>query len=84
MLTSIRFSAPWCQPCKVSGPIFRNFVNENQIPTEEVDIDADPATAEEFGIQSVPTVIFQRDGEEVARLIGPKTSAQLKAAYETL
>lgn len=84
MITAIRYSAPWCQPCKIAAPIFRQFAEEVNLPFIEVDIEASPENAASLGIQTIPTVIFLKDHEEVARLVGPKTSAQLKDAYETL
>lgn len=84
MLTVNRFQAAWCQPCRISEPIFTNFVWDNDIDADTIDIDAFPDLAEKHGIKSIPTVVFERDGEEVARLVGPQTSAQLQRAYDNL
>lgn len=84
MLTVNRFQATWCQPCRISEPIFMTFVWDNDIDAETIDIDTFPDIAEKYGVMSIPTVVFERDGEEVARLVGPQTSTQLQRAYDNL
>ncbi|MDU8931784.1 Thioredoxin [Lactococcus cremoris] len=49
-----------------------------------MDVDENPATAQGFGIMSIPTLMFKKDGEEVKRIVGVQTKAQLKAVIAEL
>lgn len=58
-LTILDFNAVWCGPCRKLAPVFRDAAKRyKQVDFISVDVDNMPATAEAFGIQAVPTVIF--------------------------
>lgn len=72
----IRFTASWCQPCK----IMKNMLDEIKptIPFEVVDIDVNPELAADYSIRSIPTLIMVDEGQgEIKRLGGIKTKEQL-------
>ena len=56
----IDFYATWCGPCKIVAPILDDLAKEynGQIYIYKVDVDAEPAIAAAFGIQSIPTIFF--------------------------
>jgi thioredoxin 1 len=68
----VDFSATWCQPCKALAPKIDQVAAEykGRIDVYKVDIDNAQETAASFGIMSVPTCIFFRDGKEVDRFMG--------------
>jgi len=68
------FSAPWCGPCRMLGPIMSE-VN-NTIPVQKVNIDEDSATAQQYNVRSIPTVVLLENGQEVKRMIGVKQKAE--------
>jgi len=68
------FSAPWCGPCRMLGPIMSE-VN-NTIPVQKVNIDEDSATAQQYNVRSIPTVVLLENGQEVKRIIGVKQKAE--------
>jgi len=68
------FSAPWCGPCRMLGPIMSEV--SNTIPVQKVNIDEDSATAQQYNVRSVPTVVLLENGQEVKRLIGVKQKAE--------
>ena len=71
MVTVKRFSASWCQPCKQLAPIFSELQNEmTDVTFETIDVDQNRESAIEQGIVSVPTVILEKDGEQVYRFSG--------------
>lgn len=77
------FWAPWCPPCKQMNPILEEIERENpHFIVEKIDIDADPETAEKYGVMSIPTYIFEKDGKEVDRIIGATSKANLIKKYE--
>ena len=64
--------ASWCGPCKVLGPILEKVAGERggDFLLAKLDVDANPYTAAQFGVQSIPTVIAFRDGKAVDGFIG--------------
>ena len=68
----IDFSASWCQPCKALAPTIDKVAEDykGKMEVYKVDIDNAQETAASFGIMSVPTCIFFRDGKEVDRFLG--------------
>jgi thioredoxin 1 len=68
----VDFSASWCGPCKALAPTIDKVAGEyeGKMSVYKVDIDNAQETAASFGIMSVPTCIFFRDGKEVDRFMG--------------
>jgi thioredoxin 1 len=68
----IRFTASWCQPCKMLASIIEEI--DTNIPIEVVDIDVHPDVAIEFGIRGVPTLVkIDENGNVIGRLVGLNT-----------
>jgi thiol-disulfide isomerase/thioredoxin len=58
------FTASWCPPCKMIGPVFEKMAPEYpEIKFLKVDVDENPEAAGKFQISSVPTFLFSDDGE---------------------
>ena len=68
------FSAPWCGPCRMLGPIMSEV--SNTIPVQKINIDEDPTTAQQYNVRSIPTVVLLENGQEVKRMIGVKQKAE--------
>ena len=65
------FYADWCGPCKALAPTLERFASENPYVTVgKVNVDENSNTAQEFGIRSIPTLVFLHNGREVGRLVG--------------
>jgi putative thioredoxin len=64
--------ASWCGPCKMLGPILERVAEQRkgEFLLAKLDVDANPYTAGQFGVQSIPTVIAFRDGRPVDGFIG--------------
>jgi thioredoxin 1 len=71
----LRFTASWCQPCKIMTTMLEEI--KPSLPFEVVDIDVHPEVAMEFGIRSVPTLIMMDETIEMKRTTGIKTKEQL-------
>ena len=70
----LRFTAPWCQPCK---ELAKNILKSNiTLPIEVIDIDLNPELATEYGIRSVPTLIMLDWNKEVKRITGNKSTKE--------
>jgi thioredoxin 1 len=79
MLRIYYFTATWCGPCKVFGPILKDVV-ENMTDVELVKVDADENQdmVNKFGIKGFPTIIVTKDDKELSRSAGlmPKVKLQ--------
>lgn len=64
--------ASWCGPCRTLGPILEKVASERQgaFLLAKLDVDANPYTAGQFGVQSIPTVIAFRDGKPIDGFVG--------------
>ena len=74
----IRFTASWCQPCKVLAKNLESVNNVNNVPIEVVDIDVHQELAVEYGIRSVPTLVMKEENIEVKRFSGVRSLKELE------
>ena len=81
----VDFTATWCGPCKALAPIVEKIANENagKYKVAKVDIDDCPATAQKYGIRSVPTVLVFKAGEKKAQHVGVTTKENLLKLLES-
>jgi thioredoxin 1 len=79
MIEVKKFSASWCGPCKTLVPTFNEVKNSyTGVTFTEYDIDESSDIAAQYGIRSVPTVIIEKNGAIVQRIMG----AQNKFTYD--
>ena len=66
------FWAEWCGPCKMLGPVIEQLAADfdGKAAVGKVNVDDEQELAQRYGIMSIPTVIFFKDGKEVDRKIG--------------
>jgi thioredoxin len=75
----VDFWATWCGPCKMVAPVLEEIAAEKSgsLRVVKLDVDANPATARDFQVVSIPTMILFKDGEAVKRIVGAKGKAAL-------
>ncbi len=74
------FWATWCGPCMMVGPIVAEIAAErDDIKVGKVNVDDEPALANSFGIQSIPTLIYFKDGRAVDQIIGYRPKEDILA-----
>lgn len=75
----VDFWATWCGPCKMLAPTIAEIADEldGKIAVGKVDVDENRELAVKYGVMSIPTVIYFKNGEEVTRLIGVQSKEKL-------
>ena len=75
----VDFWATWCGPCKMVAPVLEEIASEKAgaLTVAKLDVDANPTTARDFQVASIPTMILFKDGEPVKRIVGAKGKAAL-------
>ncbi len=68
----VDFWAPWCGPCRMAGPVIDQLSDtyEGKALVGKVNVDDNPALAAQYGVMTIPTVIYLKDGSEVDRKVG--------------
>lgn len=78
----IDFFADWCGPCKMLMPIVEELAGEyeGKVNILKLDVDESQDLAQKYGVMSIPTLVFIKNGDEVDRITGalPKDALQEK------
>ena len=78
----VDFWAEWCGPCRAVGPVLEDLARTSggKVTLAKVNVDTYPALAARFGVRSIPTILFVKDGKVRDQVIGavPKPEIQKK------
>ena len=84
-LVLIDFWAEWCGPCRMVGPIVEELAKDNEaVKIGKMNVDNNKEIPMKYGVRSIPTLLFLKDGEEVHRHVGVTTKAVLQAKIDEL
>ncbi|WP_431971448.1 thioredoxin [Nocardia sp. bgisy134] len=80
----VDFWAAWCGPCKMVAPVLEEIASANadKLTVAKLDVDANPETAREYEILSLPTMMLFRGGKPVKQIVGAKGKAALLRELE--
>ena len=80
----VDFWAPWCGPCKMVGPIVEELAKEydGKLNVFKVNVDDNPQSASTYGVMSIPTLMFFKNGKPVKTLVGAQGKESLKKGIE--
>ena len=75
-LVVVDFYATWCGPCRVVAPMMEKLSQEyNDVVFLKVDVDSAPQLAAIYGITSMPTIVYIKNGRMLAKVIGANLAA---------
>ncbi len=82
----IDFWAEWCGPCRLVGPIVSEMAKEykEKAVIGKVDVDSNPGISAKYGIRSIPTILFFKNGEIVNKQVGAVPKSNLVNKLEEL
>jgi len=75
----VDFWAAWCGPCKMIAPVVDEIATEfdGKVIVGKLNVDENNATAANYGVLSIPTLLLFKNGQEVERIVGYKTKSEL-------
>ena len=82
----VDFWAEWCGPCRAVGPVLEDLARTSggKVTLGKVNVDENPALAARYGVRSIPTILFVKDGVVKDQVIGAVPKQQLQARLDTL
>lgn len=85
-LTLVDFWAPWCQPCRIQGPILERVADQmgETAKIGKINVDENPETAMQYGITGIPSLLLFKNGEKVKQFVGVQSEQTLTAALKAL
>jgi thioredoxin 1 len=85
-LTVIDFWAEWCGPCRAIGPVIEELAKEyeGKVNIGKVNVDHNPQVSMNYGITSIPAILFVKGGQVVDKLVGAQPKANFVKKIELL
>lgn len=82
----VDFWAEWCGPCRLVSPIIDELSAEyaGKANIGKLNVDHNPEVSMQFGVRSIPTILFIKNGQVVDKHVGTATKATLKQKIDSL
>jgi thioredoxin 1 len=85
-LLMVDFWAEWCGPCRAVAPVLEALAKEaaSKVTLAKINVDENPALAARYGIRSIPTVLFVKQGKVVGDVVGAMPKDHFKKKLDSL
>lgn len=82
----VDFYADWCGPCKMLAPVIETLATEleGKVKIGKLNVDNAPDTAQKYGIMSIPTLLYFKNGEIVNKTIGVVAKSEIEQVLNNL
>lgn len=82
--TLVHFTADWCGPCRMIATPMAELGDEfkDRLTMAKIDVDQSPEIAARYGVRSIPTLIFFRDGVPVDQIVGARPKPAMRQKIE--
>ena len=80
----IDFWAPWCEPCRLVGPVVEEIATQyaGRLTVGKLNVDEHPAVAQHYGITSIPALVFFHEGQVIDTVVGAVPKRVLTARVD--
>jgi len=82
----VDFWAPWCGPCRMVSPIIDELAKEfaGKVKIGKINVDDNSQTASQYGVMSIPSVVFFKNGQPVKTIVGAQSKENYKQEIEAI
>ena len=82
----VDFYADWCGPCKMLAPVIEALAGEyeGKVKIGKLNVDEAPDTAQQYGVMSIPTLLYIKDGAVVNKTVGVVAKAEIEQVLNNL
>ena len=80
----VDFWAPWCGPCRMITPLLDELAKEysKKLRVCKLNVDENPRVATQYGVMSIPTLIFFKNGKVIEQIVDVLNKVELKRKIE--
>ena len=85
-LVLVDFWAEWCAPCRIVSPIIEELASEysGKLKVGKLDVDANGQSAQDYGVMSIPSIIFFKNGNPIKTMIGAQSKDNYKREIDSI